>query len=100
MQGSTISPILFNIFIEPMLKILKREFNIEDIFASADDIAICIYSISGLNKTINIIKCNNEACIPLNFRKSGILNILKNTKTGNNYMNYQQWINISILEYG
>ena len=33
MQGSEISPALFNIFIEPMLLELNREFNIEDIFA-------------------------------------------------------------------
>ena len=37
MQESIISPALFTIFIEPMLKILNREFNIEDIFAYADD---------------------------------------------------------------
>ena len=94
MQGSIISPALFNIFIEPMLKLLNREFNMEDIFAYADDIAICIYSIGELHKAINIInKWSNEAGIPINFRKSGILNIIKNTKThkiaiGDNYMNY------------
>ena len=58
MQVSIISPALFNIFIEPMLKLLNRlnrEFNIEDIFAYADDIALSVHSISELNKTINII---------------------------------------------
>ena len=43
-QGSTISPALFNIFIKPMLKLLNREFNIED----TDDIAI--YAINIINK--------------------------------------------------
>ena len=55
MKGSIISPALFNIFIKQMLKILKREFNIEHIFIYADDIAICVYSIGELHKTINII---------------------------------------------
>ena len=31
-----------------MLKLLNREFNMEDIFANADDIAMYIYSISEL----------------------------------------------------
>ena len=64
MQESIISPALFNIFIEPMLKLLNKESNIEDIFAYADDIAICFYSIGELHKIINIInKGSNEAGI-------------------------------------
>ena len=87
MQGSIISPALFNIFIESMLKLLNWEFNIEDIFAYADDIAICVHCIIELNKAIN------EAGIPINFRNGGILNIVKNSKTqkieiGNTYMSY------------
>ena len=63
MQGSIINPALFNIFIEPMLKIL---FNIEIIFAYADDIAICVYSIGELYRAINIInKWSNEAVTPI-----------------------------------
>ena len=68
MHGSTISPALPNIFIEPMLKLLNREFNIEDIFAYADD-TICLYSISELHKAMNINKWSNEAGIPINFRR-------------------------------
>ena len=49
MQGSIISPALFNIFIEPMLKLLNRELNIGDIFAYADDTAISVYSVNELN---------------------------------------------------
>ena len=77
MQGSIISPALFNIFIEPMLKLLNREFNIEYIFAYPDSIVICIYYIDELHKTISIInKWSNEAGIPINFKKSGVLNII------------------------
>jgi hypothetical protein len=82
MQGSVISPALFNIFIEPLLKKLNREFNIEDIFAYADDIAICVYSIHQMRKAIEIIEeWSNKAGIPINFKKSGILNIVKTTRT-------------------
>ena len=70
-------PALFNKFIEPMLKLLNREFNIFDIFAYVDDIAICVYSVNELNKAINIInKWSNEAGILINFRKNGILIIV------------------------
>lgn len=71
-----ISPALFNIFIEPMLLELNREFNIEDIFAYADDIAVCIYSVNQLRNAINIIETwSNKVGIPINFKKSGVLNI-------------------------
>ena len=75
MQGSVISPALFNIFIEPMLLELNREFNIEDIFAYADDIALCIYSVNQLRNAINIIETwSNKVGISINFKKSGVLN--------------------------
>ena len=94
MQGSIISPALFNIFIEPLLQLLNREFNMEDLFAYADDIAVCVYSIGELSRAIKIIEeWSNKARIPINLRKSGILNIRKTNKTskivlGSTYMNY------------
>ena len=82
MQVSVISPALFNIFIEPMLLELKREFNIEDIFAYADDITLCIYSVNQLRNAINIIETwSNKVGIPVNFKKSGILNITPRTNS-------------------
>ena len=56
MQGSIISPALFNIFIEPLLNNLSLEFNIEDIFGYADDIAVCIYSKNQLQRAVDIIE--------------------------------------------
>jgi len=82
MQRSIISPALFNIFIEPLLKKLSIEFNIEDVFAYADDIAVCIYSMNQLQKAINIIEeWSEKAGIPINYKKSGILNIMKTSRT-------------------
>ena len=81
MLGFIISRALFNTSIEPMLKLLNREFNIEDIFAYADDIAIYVYSVNKLNKAINIInKWSNEAGIPKNIKTYRI--------PGDNFMNH------------
>ena len=66
---------------------------IVDKFAYADDLAICVYSIGELHKAIKISnKWSNEASIPINFRKNGILNIIKNINTykiviGDDHMN-------------
>ena len=76
MQGSTISPALFNIFLEPLLETLSMRISPEDLFVYADDIAILIYSTEELDYAINTIKTwsrDNE--VPINYIKSGILNI-------------------------
>ena len=94
MQGSTISPPLFNIFIEPLLKTLSESLNMEDIFAYADDVAVCVYSANELNRTIHTTnEWSASAGIPINLKKSGILNIRTNNKTarivyGETYLNY------------
>ena len=76
MQGSTISPSLFNIYLETLLIRLAELMPIEDILAYADDIAICVYELKVLE---NVIKYIKEWCceygIPLNEAKSGVLNI-------------------------
>ena len=38
-----------------MLKLLNREFNIKDIFSYPDYVAIRVYSIDELHKSINVI---------------------------------------------
>ena len=45
-----------------MLKLLNRQFNIENIFAYTDDTAICIYSIRELHKAINITTVEKSHC--------------------------------------
>ncbi len=94
MQGSIISPALFNIFIEPLLRELNKIANIEDIFAYADDIAVCTYSINELRRIIHVLnEWSTKAGIPINLKKSSILNIRKNDKTtkivsGNVFLGY------------
>jgi len=82
MQGSTISPALFDIFVEPLLKLLNEEIDIEDIFAYADDIAVCVYSPEELSRAIQIINdWSLKAGIPINLKKSGILNIKRTVRS-------------------
>ena len=59
-QGSIISPALFNIFIEPFVKKLNTEINMEDIFAYADDFAVCVYSMNQLRNTNQLQKKLNS----------------------------------------
>ena len=45
MQGSTISPSLFSIYLETVLIRLAELMSTEDILAYADDIAIYVYDL-------------------------------------------------------
>ena len=77
-QGSIISPALFNIYIEDLLKKLENlNINIEDLFAYADDLLILCYSPSELHNTIIAISnwCELNS-LKLNTLKSGILEVL------------------------
>lgn len=75
-QGSTISPFLFNIYMEPLLYRIGEEamISIEDIMAYADDILIICSSINQLRQVIKVLKewsiTNN---LHLNPTKSGIV---------------------------
>jgi len=95
----SISPALFNIFIEPLLHKLNEEFHIEDIFGYADDIAVCVYSMNQLTRAIKIInEWSTDAGIPINYKKSGILNIQKNSKT-RKIAHEESYLNYPIVRY-
>ena len=77
MQGSTISPALFNIFIESLIITLRDIIPESCIFGYADDIALIIDSYHRMNlccKAITLWAEQNKT--PINFKKSGILNII------------------------
>jgi len=72
---STISPGLFNIYIESLLKLLnnKGKLDVRDILAYADDFSIICNSWLELRRCINLIEAwakLNE--IPINYKKSSI----------------------------
>ena len=56
MQGSTINPSLFNIYLETLLIRLAELMPIEEILTYADDIAICLYYLKVLENVIKYIK--------------------------------------------
>jgi len=75
-QGSTISPALFNIYTEGLLKLIEQDgyANMEDILAYADDLLIICDDIPQLRRVIKIIKSWSKAHnLHLNVKKSGIM---------------------------
>ena len=78
-QGSMISPYLFNIYFENILQKLKDETGVE-IYAFADDLLFTSYNIEDIKKAINLLEewCKEEKMIINKSKnKSGILVIQK-----------------------
>ena len=77
LQGSVISPSLFDIFVEELVEEMVGINMIENVFAFADDLAAIVDSDHRLDLTIETIERWSETNkTPLNYEKSGILNIL------------------------
>ena len=74
-QGSIISPALFDIYIEDLLKKIENlGVNIEDIFAYADDVLILCSSLDEVKRVIDFIrKWSLENNLFINEKKSGIV---------------------------
>ena len=73
-QGSVISPSLFDIYTEPLLKELNKLLPIDDIFAYADDILILCDDQATLNTCIDLVeKWSQENHLKINKKKSAIL---------------------------
>ena len=72
-QGSIISPALFDIYLEPLLK-LKEIIPIKDIFAYADDVLVIFDDLETLRKCCKIIESwSNDNNLQINRNKSAIL---------------------------
>ena len=81
LQGSILSPVILNIYVDDLVEKLSREFGSSRTFAYADDIMILTRSKKRIEDAITIIR---EWCVmnkmELNEKKSGILQIVKSKK--------------------
>ena len=74
-QGSPISPLLFNIYLDEILRKLKRRHKLEneDIFAYADDLAFSIPYDQMESVILSLKTLSEDANMAINNKKSGIL---------------------------
>ncbi len=78
MQGSIISPALFNIFLDPLIEEISNELGVENVLAYADDLAVIATSYYQLDQAIRRIEdWSKRTGVPINFDKSAILNLKK-----------------------
>jgi hypothetical protein len=76
MQGSIISPALFNIFLDPLIEDISNELGVENVLAYADDLAVIVTSYYQLDQAIRRIEdWSKRTGVPINFDKSAILNL-------------------------
>ena len=77
-QGSTISPLLFNVYTEELYKEIEKHFiPVEDNLGYADDTLVLCTSLSQLREVIKTIKqWSIENNLKLNESKSGIIEFL------------------------
>ena len=95
LQGSTLSPLLFNAFINDLINTLEKSTS--DVLAYADDIAFVCTNKRQLNNTLKILKkwCANNK-MTINFKKSGILIIRGSLKNNEERINIK---NIELIKY-
>ena len=74
LQGSALSPLLFDIYIDNLLDTLQNRIQGLQIYAFADDIMLHNYTITELRRTIqDINKWCTQNKMNLNMKKCGIL---------------------------
>jgi len=77
-QGSLVSPILYDWFIDSLVSLLTTEFGEHNTFAYADDVAVLCLGTQEVRRALNLIaKWSLENGATINRRKCGILPISK-----------------------
>jgi hypothetical protein len=92
LQGSSLSPLLFNIYIDGLLKSLQSAGCL--VRAFADDVVLVLENWIVLNSKLEIVeKWSDEFGISINSEKSGIIRLLKRTGKilgAQNYLGIQE----------
>ncbi len=74
LQGSVLSPLLFNLYIEDLIDILKKRVPENQIYAYADDFMIEAHNITQMRRIIqDILQWCNTNKMSLNHSKCGII---------------------------
>ncbi len=99
LQGSMISPALFNIYAESLIEEWQQELKVktERVFGYADDHAIILLTVKEVRRAIKITEdwCLRNSII-LNAKKSGVVEIPGTKKT--TIRATQEWIDANITE--
>ncbi len=98
-QGSIISPALFDIYIEELLRTIERtpEISLEDILTYADDLLVLCDSIEQLKSVLKVIKkWSEENNLKLNPNKSGIVELCSRRQRP--ILNFDSLDEIPVLE--
>ena len=97
-QGRTVSPYLFNLYLDPMIRMVERmagyRWGEEDedqvsIFAYADDITLISSNIAGLQAMLNVCETYfNDVGLRINIGKCATYGINKAPKTKDHQVTY------------
>ncbi len=87
LQGSIISPMLFNVFIDDLVRKLGRECF--EVLAYADDIAVIFTGVAQLTNAFAILEeWSNTNSMTVNKMKSGVIRIGKKVKENTSIQGY------------
>ena len=80
-QGSLVSPLLYDWYVNDLISILSKKLGTENIFAYADDVALLCLGYSDIRSALSVIEewCETNGAM-LNKKKCGILPIRKKDK--------------------
>lgn len=75
-QGSLISPLLYDLYINDLIETLSRELGADNVFAYADDIALLCLGYSDIRRSLGIVETWAKANkAEINRKKCGILKL-------------------------
>ena len=77
-QGSLVSPLLFDLYVNDLIEGLSTEFGQQNVFAYADDVAVLCLGYSDVRSALSLVERWSSAnSMELNKKKCGILSVCK-----------------------